>query len=96
MNDRPDKMILTVGDLLSAAQTQPMDSAGEDAADRLQEARLMEARARRDEEWSLLANQVVGGETGIFPEPRVAYSAEQSEAPKTAGAEDSSTHCCGP
>ncbi len=56
----PDKTIMTVAEFLSAAQTSDLvlDDAGDE-----EKAKLKVVRSRRDEEWSLLANQVVGGET---------------------------------
>src|SRR5438552_923746 len=90
----PDKIILSVGDLLSEAQTQPIDSAGGDEVDRELEAKLKDARARRDAEWGLLANQVVGGETGLFPEPKVACQTV-SDASAEAGDALPPSSCCG-
>ena len=81
MKNDPDKIILSVQELLSAAHTS--DLVKEDAVDQEQEAKLKDARARRDEEWSFLANQVVGGETGIFPEAKFVYHAEEIETPAT-------------
>lgn len=65
MKNNPDKVIMTVAEFLCGAQTSAWVE--EKELEEEQEAKMKDARARRDEEWSLLANQVVGGETAIFP-----------------------------
>jgi hypothetical protein len=93
MKNNPDKIILTVQQLRDEAQTS--DLVEEETAEREQETRLKDARARRDEEWSLLANQVVGGETGIFPEARAVRHAGDSDAPASSDVVVPPSSCCG-
>ena len=93
MKNNPDKIILTVKELLSEAQT--LDLVEEETVGEEQEAKLKDARARRDEEWSLLANQVVGGETCIFPEPKVTCHAVENDAPAISGEVLPPSNCCG-
>ena len=82
MKYESDKIIMTVAEFLSGAQTS--DLVSDQAADDEQEAKIKDARARRDEEWSLLANQVVGGETAMFLCQSGACSGVQSEGPSPA------------
>jgi hypothetical protein len=93
MKNNPDRIILTVQQLQAEAQTS--DLVEEETAEREQETRLKDARARRDEEWSYLANQVVGGETGIFPEPRAVCHAAESDASASSGGAVPPSSCCG-
>ena len=92
MKNESDKIIMTVSEFLSGAQTSELVS--DQAADEEQDAKMKDARARRDEEWSLLANQVVGGEAAFCPGHEAACPGE-GEVGKTTAADDPSAHCCG-
>ena len=74
MSNESDKIIMTVAEFLSGAQTSELIP--DEAAEKEQDAELKDARARRDEEWSILANQVVGGETASCPGHEVASAGE--------------------
>ena len=93
MKNNPDKTIMTVAEFLSDAQTS--DLVTEDPAEQKEDAKLKDARARRDEEWSFLANQVVGGETAMFPVQKLVCQEGEKEMPKTPGEVGRSSHCCG-
>ena len=80
-NNNPDKMIMTVAEFLCDAHRS--DLVSEDFAGQKEDAKLKDARARRDEEWSFLANQVVGGETAMFPVQNLVCVEEETGIPKT-------------
>jgi len=64
----PEEVILTFDEFLAGAV--PSDSfkqVAEEIAEEQKKAILVDSNARRDEEWSILANQVVGRENLRFP-----------------------------
>lgn len=63
----PDQVIMTFGEFLADAQTNDLfqQVAGE-IAEEQKETVVLDASVRRDEEWSVLANQIVGREN-CFP-----------------------------
>ncbi|MGA3267413.1 MAG: hypothetical protein ABSE16_11385 [Verrucomicrobiota bacterium] len=91
MNNESDKIIMTMAEFLSEAETSEL--VPDRAADEEQEAKMKDARARRDEEWSVLANQVVGGETALCL-GREAASAGEGEVGKAAAGDKPSSDCC--
>lgn len=88
MKKNPDKIIMTFAEFLSGAETS--DLVEEDGTEQRQDAKLKDARARRDEEWSLLANQVVGGETAMVSGQKVVLQGEEGPTPKTHNQEEPS------
>jgi hypothetical protein len=93
MKSDPDKIIMTVAEFLSGAQTS--DLVAKESAEDERDAKIRDSRARRDEEWSLLANQVVGGEGAIFPDQTAACAADGGEAPKSSTEGVPPSKCCG-
>lgn len=59
----PDEIIMTYDEFLSGAQTSDLfQQVADEIARKQRETVVSDASARRDAEWSILANQVVGGE----------------------------------
>lgn len=60
----PDQIIMTYDEFLAGAQsTNLFETVAKEIARKETETIISDSNARRDEEWSFLANQVVGGET---------------------------------
>jgi hypothetical protein len=59
----PDKAIMTFGEFLEGAQTSDLfQQVADEIAQEQKEIIVVDSSARRDEEWGVLANQVVGRE----------------------------------
>jgi hypothetical protein len=64
----PERVIMTFSEFRSGAQTTDLfQQVAKEIAKEQSETIIIDSRARRDEEWSLLANQVVGGEVAVLP-----------------------------
>jgi hypothetical protein len=64
----PDKVIMTFSEFLSGAgTTDSFQQVAQEIAREQSDTIMIDARGRRDEEWSVLANQVVGGEISALP-----------------------------
>ena len=69
--NNPDQVIMTVSEFLAQAESSDLfQQVAEDAAAERKKTIFNESSARRDEEWSLLANQVVGGEISMLSTQR--------------------------
>jgi hypothetical protein len=78
--NNPDQVIMTFAEFLSGAQTTDLfQQVAEEIAKEQNETIIIDSRARRDEEWSLLANQVVGGEITVMPRPNAAPQTQECE-----------------
>jgi hypothetical protein len=85
--NNPDEVIMTFAEFLSGAQTTDLfEQVAEEIAKEQNKTIVIDSRARRDEEWSLLANQIVGGEVSVLPSHKaVPQAAEHDSQPRTAG-----------
>ena len=63
----PEEVILTFGEFLAGAvPSDSFEQVAEEIAEEQKKAILIDSNTRRDEEWSILANQVVGRENLRF------------------------------
>lgn len=59
----PDKLIMTFSEFLAGAETSDsFEQVADEIAKEQEEAILIDPTARRDDEWGVLGNQVVGKE----------------------------------
>jgi hypothetical protein len=64
--NNPDQIIMTLNEFLAKAEPSDLfQQVADEIKQEEKETVLLDSVARRDEEWSLLANQVVGGETSL-------------------------------
>jgi hypothetical protein len=62
MND-PDKVIMTFSEFLAGAETSDsFEQVADEIAEEQKQPILIDAGTRRDEEWGVLGNQIVGRE----------------------------------
>ena len=65
----PDEIIMTFDEFLATAETSDLFQQVAQEIAHEQDQQVMIETARRDEEWSFLANQVVGGEISMLAHP---------------------------